>query len=140
MQKVTRNGTGAAAPQVSSTANSEDSEGRRTWSQRMRALLCCLAPTATEQYYRRGENEGVVVRPQMHPPAPPLYSAAPVIGALQARDAGKKTLVLDLDETLVHSSFKPIPNPDYIIPVSSHLSYTLLYGLGHILESWLFLF
>jgi len=24
---------------------------------------------------------------------------------------------LDLDETLVHSSFKPIPNPDFIIPV-----------------------
>jgi RNA polymerase II subunit A small phosphatase-like protein len=32
-------------------------------------------------------------------------------------DVGKKTLVLDLDETLVHSSFKPIPNPDYVIPV-----------------------
>jgi len=31
--------------------------------------------------------------------------------------AGKKLLVLDLDETLVHSSFKPIPNPDFIIPV-----------------------
>jgi len=31
--------------------------------------------------------------------------------------AGKKCLVLDLDETLVHSSFKPIPNPDFIIPV-----------------------
>jgi len=30
---------------------------------------------------------------------------------------GRKTLVLDLDETLVHSSFKPIPNPDFIIPV-----------------------
>jgi len=30
---------------------------------------------------------------------------------------GKKCLVLDLDETLVHSSFKPIPNPDFIIPV-----------------------
>jgi len=26
-------------------------------------------------------------------------------------------LVLDLDETLVHSSFKPTENPDYIIPV-----------------------
>ena len=25
--------------------------------------------------------------------------------------------MLDLDETLVHSSFKPIPSPDYIIPV-----------------------
>ena len=30
---------------------------------------------------------------------------------------GKKCLVLDLDETLVHSSFKPIPHPEYIIPV-----------------------
>ncbi|ORX72577.1 NIF-domain-containing protein [Anaeromyces robustus] len=32
-------------------------------------------------------------------------------------DVGKKTLVLDLDETLVHSSFKPIAQPDYVIPV-----------------------
>jgi RNA polymerase II subunit A small phosphatase-like protein len=32
-------------------------------------------------------------------------------------DVGKKCLVLDLDETLVHSSFKPTANPDYIIPV-----------------------
>lgn len=33
------------------------------------------------------------------------------------QDRGKKTLVLDLDETLVHSSFKPISDPDHIIPV-----------------------
>lgn len=26
-------------------------------------------------------------------------------------------LVIDLDETLVHSSFKPITNPDFIVPV-----------------------
>lgn len=32
-------------------------------------------------------------------------------------NVGKKTLVLDLDETLVHSSFKPVPNADFIIPV-----------------------
>lgn len=30
---------------------------------------------------------------------------------------GRKCLVLDLDETLVHSSFKPIDNPDFIVPV-----------------------
>jgi hypothetical protein len=40
-----------------------------------------------------------------------------VIGPKHPEDLHKKTLVLDLDETLVHSSFKPIPNPDYIIPV-----------------------
>ena len=40
-----------------------------------------------------------------------------MLGAIGPRDIGKKCLVLDLDETLVHSSFKPVPNADYIIPV-----------------------
>lgn len=30
---------------------------------------------------------------------------------------GKMCLVLDLDETLVHSTFSPIPDPDYVVPV-----------------------
>ena len=42
---------------------------------------------------------------------------APIIGAQKPGDSGKPCLVLDLDETLVHSSFKPVPNPDYVIPV-----------------------
>jgi RNA polymerase II subunit A small phosphatase-like protein len=49
------------------------------------------------------------------PPAP--HTGQPFIPPLLESDKGKKTLVLDLDETLVHSSFKPVPNPDYIIPV-----------------------
>jgi len=32
-------------------------------------------------------------------------------------ESSKKTLVLDLDETLVHSSFTPIKHVDWIIPV-----------------------
>lgn len=30
---------------------------------------------------------------------------------------GRKLLVLDLDETLVHSCFQPVPNSDFIIPI-----------------------
>ncbi|KAI9319123.1 NLI interacting factor [Dichotomocladium elegans] len=36
---------------------------------------------------------------------------------LAAEHSGRKCLVLDLDETLVHSSFKVIPNPDFVVPV-----------------------
>ncbi|KAL1242175.1 CTD small phosphatase-like protein [Trichinella spiralis] len=32
-------------------------------------------------------------------------------------DVNKKCLIVDLDETLVHSSFKPVKNPDFVIPV-----------------------
>ncbi|KAK9828583.1 hypothetical protein WJX72_000867 [[Myrmecia] bisecta] len=69
-----------------------------------------------DHYYRSDETEAVVIRPP-HPPTPPKFTGEAVIGPLEAEYKGKKCLVLDLDETLVHSSFKPIPNPDYIIPV-----------------------
>ncbi|XP_063780450.1 CTD small phosphatase-like protein isoform X2 [Pseudophryne corroboree] len=36
---------------------------------------------------------------------------------LKACDYEKKCVVIDLDETLVHSSFKPINNADFIVPV-----------------------
>jgi len=40
-----------------------------------------------------------------------------LLGPQKGNEIGKKTLVLDLDETLVHSSFKPVPNADFIVPV-----------------------
>ncbi|GFT54324.1 carboxy-terminal domain RNA polymerase II polypeptide A small phosphatase 1 [Nephila pilipes] len=36
---------------------------------------------------------------------------------IKHQDAHKMCLVIDLDETLVHSSFKPISNADFIVPV-----------------------
>lgn len=41
----------------------------------------------------------------------------PLLPPLLPHDSKKKCLVIDLDETLVHSSFKPVKNPDFVIPV-----------------------
>uniref|UniRef100_A0A1A8LFL3 protein-serine/threonine phosphatase n=1 Tax=Nothobranchius pienaari TaxID=704102 RepID=A0A1A8LFL3_9TELE len=47
-------------------------------------------------------------------PSPPAKYLLP---DMIISDHGKKCVVIDLDETLVHSSFKPISNADFIVPV-----------------------
>ncbi|KAF7246024.1 CTD small phosphatase-like protein [Varanus komodoensis] len=47
-------------------------------------------------------------------PSPPAKYLLP---EMTISDYGKKCVVIDLDETLVHSSFKPIGNADFIVPV-----------------------
>ncbi|KAG2113037.1 NIF-domain-containing protein [Suillus discolor] len=41
----------------------------------------------------------------------------PLLPPIAPKHAGKKCLVLDLDETLVHSNFMPVPDPDFVVPV-----------------------
>ncbi|XP_037645778.1 uncharacterized protein ctdsp1 isoform X1 [Sebastes umbrosus] len=50
---------------------------------------------------------------------PPIEEvpAKPLLPRVKSNDAGKICVVIDLDETLVHSSFKPVNNADFIIPV-----------------------
>ncbi|KAJ3246225.1 hypothetical protein HDU78_007675 [Chytriomyces hyalinus] len=45
------------------------------------------------------------------------------------KSRGKKCLVLDLDETLVCSSFRPVPNADFIIPIDIDGEYHNVYVL-----------
>ncbi|KAJ6650023.1 Phosphatase Herzog, partial [Pseudolycoriella hygida] len=58
----------------------------------------------------------------------PILNSGQSVSTLQGRhrhllpqvrhqDMHKKCMVIDLDETLVHSSFKPIANADFIVPV-----------------------
>ncbi|KAK9810684.1 hypothetical protein WJX73_010623 [Symbiochloris irregularis] len=90
-------------------------EARPSWRSRFRALFCCLAPAVNDHYYR-DDADASHARPIQPPTPPPLLGEA-VLGPIAEEDKGKITLVLDLDETLVHSSFRPVPNPDFVIPV-----------------------
>ncbi|KAG0231892.1 hypothetical protein BGX31_005339, partial [Mortierella sp. GBA43] len=73
-----------------------------------------------------------------------------LLGPMAPEHIGKKCLVLDLDETLVHSSFKLIPQADYVVPVEidnqSHNVYvikrpgvdTFLQKMGELFEVVIF--
>lgn len=57
-----------------------------------------------------------------HPPVPVENRNRPVkypnTKTILPQNVGKKCLALDLDETLVHSSFQPVPSAHYVIPVT----------------------
>ncbi|THH33256.1 hypothetical protein EUX98_g888 [Antrodiella citrinella] len=53
----------------------------------------------------------------------------PLLPPIEPKYAGRKCLVLDLDETLVHSSLKPVPSPDFIVPVEIEYNWHNFYVL-----------
>ncbi|KAI7890257.1 HAD-like domain-containing protein [Mucor mucedo] len=63
------------------------------------------------------------------PQTSPVGSTVWLLPPLDIEDKDRKCLVLDLDETLVHSSFKIIPNPDFIVPVEIDNQYHNVYVL-----------
>eukprot|EP01119_Soliformovum_irregulare_P008783 TRINITY_DN21892_c0_g1_i1.p1 TRINITY_DN21892_c0_g1~~TRINITY_DN21892_c0_g1_i1.p1 ORF type:complete len:271 (-),score=42.38 TRINITY_DN21892_c0_g1_i1:113-925(-) len=82
-------------------------------------LCCCFFKDRSSAYQADEPQQEVPI--QTHQPQTTVSSTnsdvLPLLPPPAPDMIGKHCLVLDLDETLVHSSFKPIPNPDFIIPV-----------------------
>jgi len=85
-------------------------------------LCCgpCRPHTAVQQIAQHGgstvpaANTGATeLPPQPGRPPPQKFLLPP----LKPEQSHMKCLVLDLDETLVHSSFKPIPDPDFTVDI-----------------------
>lgn len=96
----------------------------------LRRTLCCMFKKSTPQ-----PNQGTeVVNIQPTNPQQPTATEQPqtadgsssseseepegLLGPKDKKFKGKKCLILDLDETLVHSSFKPVADADFIVPIT----------------------
>ncbi|XP_073687008.1 CTD (carboxy-terminal domain, RNA polymerase II, polypeptide A) small phosphatase-like a isoform X1 [Garra rufa] len=71
----------------------------------------CSLPPPAEENSSPPKCDQVQVIPIPSPPAKYLLPEVSI------NDYGRNCVVIDLDETLVHSSFKPISNADFIVPV-----------------------
>ncbi|KAF9562794.1 NIF-domain-containing protein [Agrocybe pediades] len=60
-------------------------------------------------------------------PIGPDGTPRPLLPPISPQHAGRKCLVLDLDETLVHSSFKSISQADYVVPVEIEYNWHNVY-------------
>ncbi|KAK6303289.1 carboxy-terminal domain RNA polymerase II polypeptide A small phosphatase 2 [Coregonus clupeaformis] len=114
-----------------------------------KALFCCLrgAQAAPKPL---PPSQDALLEPQDNGDVVKLSSGPSLLPEMIPQDQGKICLVIDLDETLVHSSFKPISNADFIVPVeiegTTHQVYVLkrpyvdefLQRMGELFECVLF--
>jgi len=94
------------------------------------SIICCLGKRSSsgkkskdKEHGGNGANAGHATdsghlgRDAADNSKPPKAPQKALLPDIRPEEADKKCIVIDLDETLVHSSFKPISNADFIVPV-----------------------
>ncbi|XP_078282381.1 CTD (carboxy-terminal domain, RNA polymerase II, polypeptide A) small phosphatase-like a isoform X1 [Rhinoraja longicauda] len=103
---------------ISSSQEKVSQSGLSLKKQRSRSFFssffCCFRDYNVESANSNSSVQSPVVEENGSVAKPPAKYLLP---EMRVSDVGKKCVVIDLDETLVHSSFKPINNADFIVPV-----------------------
>ncbi|XP_051155235.1 carboxy-terminal domain RNA polymerase II polypeptide A small phosphatase 1 [Leptopilina boulardi] len=81
----------------------------------LRSLLCCLGRGRGGS--SKSSKASSLQTDGRGSPPPGVGSPRFLLPPVRHQDMHKKCMVIDLDETLVHSSFKPINNADFVVPV-----------------------
>jgi len=84
------------------------------------SIFCCLSPPprSPPTPLPPPPVKDEPAQPQRDPEAVvPPKGPQQLLPQVRHQDMHKKCVVIDLDETLVHSSFKPVSNADFIVPV-----------------------
>jgi len=121
---VGNTGQPSSVPTVNNSNGPRREKLARWWSKTKQQLidnLCCWCPNLPTPSESITVEPAIARVPTRRVPSSPSFVPQPpsdhLLPVLVNEDKPKKTLVLDLDETLVHSSFKPIVNADFVIPV-----------------------
>lgn len=112
VHQTDRSGTQQRA-KTSSPARQSRPGGQSRPSNALASALCCLFGCCGT-----ADTHSIVDTSRSQRPGGSYVSPSPATLLGPRRDACKKTLVLDLDETLVHSTFQPTTKADIVLPIS----------------------
>eukprot|EP00892_Ulva_mutabilis_P001250 jgi/Ulvmu1/11125/UM071_0008.1 len=91
-------------------------EATTTWRESASKMLCCLS-SATTYFQRSVRSQSALWGSSSALQAITRRLSRDLLGPIPQHCVDRVTVVLDLDETLVHSSFTPTDNPDFVTTI-----------------------